>query len=144
MKEILRSHYIHNKKGLTLVELLVSIVLLGILLTSFFTVFINAMSYSTNNDEKSEAVATARMASSKIKQVTISDLFNADGTFKSNDEINSILGISEGKYKITYDDPLPSQPDPNIEMYIITIKVVDLNNTGPNSSATTFAHLTND
>ncbi|MER2060024.1 MAG: prepilin-type N-terminal cleavage/methylation domain-containing protein [Niallia sp.] len=53
-------HFIQNDKGISLIEILVSIVLLGILITSFLTFFPQVSSFNQKTDERLTSVTIAK------------------------------------------------------------------------------------
>gem|GEM_PF-4830838 len=53
-------HFIQNDKGVSLIEILVSIVLIGILITSFLTFFPQVSSFNQKTDERLTSVTLAK------------------------------------------------------------------------------------
>lgn len=58
---------LNNKNGITLVELLAAIVILGILITGFFQFFIQSANYADHNEDKLQAVNVVRSLATTLK-----------------------------------------------------------------------------
>lgn len=58
-----------NEKGLTLIEIIITVVLLSIVLTAFFTFFIQSTQYSKFNEEKLTSVQVAEDVVAKIRNM---------------------------------------------------------------------------
>ncbi len=106
-----RLKLVHNAKGLTLVEILVSITILGIIMTTFLSFFNHAYSYTKKNENKTVGINVARNILYYFEQQDFEKIYQA--YFKENDEItekeinpvncNDVL-IGE-KTEIVFDDP---------------------------------------
>lgn len=59
---------LQNEKGMTLVELLIAIVLLGIVLVSFMSFFTQSAKFTAHNNEKLTAVQVAEDVIAEVRQ----------------------------------------------------------------------------
>lgn len=59
---------LRNEKGMTLVELLIAIVLLGIVLVSFMSFFTQSAKFTAHNNEKLTAVQVAEDVIAEVRQ----------------------------------------------------------------------------
>ncbi|WP_413308458.1 prepilin-type N-terminal cleavage/methylation domain-containing protein [Bacillus sp. 1P10SD] len=67
----------HSQKGLTLVEVLVSIVLLAIILTSFISFFSQSALFTKSNDQKLDTMQTAQKIVNLVEiEITKQDLID--------------------------------------------------------------------
>ena len=57
---LLNNNYLKNERGLTLLEVLLSITILGIVLMSFLSFFSQAYSYTKKNEDKTVGINVAR------------------------------------------------------------------------------------
>lgn len=64
----LLKYKIDNEKGLTLIEVLVSITLLSIVIITFLTFFTNAFRFNSINDDSTQAMNIAREQQALIKE----------------------------------------------------------------------------
>ena len=62
---------IDNEKGLTLIEVLVSITLLSIVMITFLSFFTNAFRFNSINDDSIQAMNIAREEQALIKENTV-------------------------------------------------------------------------
>jgi prepilin-type N-terminal cleavage/methylation domain-containing protein len=67
-EESIMGKFLKNQQGLTLIEVLVSITLLGIVLTSFLSFFNQAYSYTKKNQDKTVGINVARNVLYYIEQ----------------------------------------------------------------------------
>jgi prepilin-type N-terminal cleavage/methylation domain-containing protein len=111
---------VQNEHGFTLLEVLLSITILGIILLSFFQFFGQSMIFSNKNEAKLQAVNVARQVMNELQGRTLnnsipSPLSSTDPSHK--EIINSLLqssnvdDLTNGQFEITllfntYDDPL--------------------------------------
>jgi len=66
--EIGMNRYSGNEKGMSLIEILAAIVLLSIVIFSFYAFFINSATYTTINKKKLTAVDTAELVVSDLRE----------------------------------------------------------------------------
>ncbi|WP_026572292.1 PulJ/GspJ family protein [Bacillus sp. UNC438CL73TsuS30] len=85
-----------SQKGLTLIEILVSIVLLSIILTSFMGFFTQSAIFTKKNEQKLGTVQTAQKFINLIKDISKSDLAATPATSSITTGTNTItvdLGV---------------------------------------------------
>ncbi|MFI8685595.1 prepilin-type N-terminal cleavage/methylation domain-containing protein [Rossellomorea sp. NPDC077527] len=97
-----RIKIVKNNRGLTLIELLVSITILGIVLLNFMNFFLQSSTYTNNNQKKTVGVNVARnvlMFMEKQDFLEMRNYFYEVNTGqKSSDEDFLALYICEDKY----------------------------------------------
>lgn len=96
MKKIL-----HSQKGLTLIEILASIVILSIVVITFFTFFINSSGYTSISSEKFQTTNLAREVSNefKVNADVKNDLKNVIDQYNNN---KSLTSISKNSFPAQY------------------------------------------
>jgi prepilin-type N-terminal cleavage/methylation domain-containing protein len=116
----MKNKQVQNECGFTLLEILLSITILGIILLGFFQFFGQSMIFSNKNEAKLQAVNVARQVMNELQGRTLnnsipSPLSSTDPSHK--EIINSLLqssnvdDLTNGQFEITllfntYDDPL--------------------------------------
>ncbi|EKN65869.1 hypothetical protein BABA_18282 [Neobacillus bataviensis LMG 21833] len=132
-----------SQKGLTLVEILVSIVLLGIILTSFMGFFTQSALFTKKNENKLGTMQTAQKYISLIEEVSKEELSNYSLTkdltkkviLDSKDKIDALILPDEpikSSYNIqaefTTKDTDSTIPDNLIKIKLIIKDPNDVNN----------------
>lgn len=106
-----RLKLIHNARGLTLVEVLVSITILGIIMTTFLSFFNQAYSYTKKNENKTVGINVARNVLYYFEQQDFEKIYQA--YFNENDDIsekeinheNCNDALIGEKTEMVFDDP---------------------------------------
>jgi prepilin-type N-terminal cleavage/methylation domain-containing protein len=138
----MKNKQVQNECGFTLLEILLSITILGIILLGFFQFFGQSMIFSNKNEAKLQAVNIARQVMNELQgqalnKSTPSPLSSTNPNHK--EIINSLLqssnvdDLTNGRFEITlsfdtYDDPLVQ----------VTVKVTSLQQ---NISAETYGYM---
>lgn len=79
---------LRNRKGLTLIEVLLSITILGIIATSFLSFFNQAYSYTKKNEDKTVGINVARNVLNYFEQQDfdlIKDAYLSDSSIEYKD-----------------------------------------------------------
>lgn len=79
---------IKNEKGLTLVEILASIVILSIVLTSFYGLFIQSAKFTKVNEDNLVASNLANQVREKLISGSFPDTATIETSLKSDTELN--------------------------------------------------------
>jgi len=97
--EAVMKKYIHNEKGLTLVEILAALVILGIILISFSSFFLQSAKNTKYNEEKltaidlsEEIVADIRRNPEMYKDIKVY-------IYNETPSVNAIITVEEGPTK---------------------------------------------
>ncbi|MGM8216317.1 type IV pilus modification PilV family protein [Bacillaceae bacterium W0354] len=116
---------LRNNKGLTLVELLGALVILSIVLTGFFSMFIQSASFQNINESNMVATNLARLALEDVRaldgQLSVGEYgyggedlsfiissITKDGKFASNDSYYLKLIVED---------------EPNVDLYKVTVEI---------------------
>lgn len=123
-----------NNRGFTLVETLISTIILGVIITGFFQFFIFSQKTTTNNQDKLVAINVAQKALEQIKESPQTETAPASDPLLSYWRIThpdpaivypkSYLPISEsidGK-QFTVTVSVDSQMDNGLHMVTVTVK----------------------
>ncbi|MEH7156909.1 type II secretion system protein [Neobacillus drentensis] len=134
---------LHSQKGLTLVEVLVSIVLLAVVLTSFLSFFTQSALFTKKNEQKLETMATAQKYINLIEDVPKTKF----ASFNPN--LLNEVPLTEDQIRNLFDPPLAKSTynirgkliiTPNTENLIqFTIIVEDPNDI--NNRSTTYTYI---
>lgn len=134
---------LHSQKGLTLVEVLVSIVLLAVILTSFLSFFTQSALYTKKNEQKLGTMATAQKYINLIEDVPKTKF-----TSINPNPVNEVP-LTEDQIRNLFDPPLAKSTynisgkliiKPNTENLIqFTIIVEDPNDL--NNKSTTYTYI---
>lgn len=151
---------VKNNQGLTLIEIIASIFLIGLILTSFFTLFIQSSQYSNNNEDKLHVTNFTRDLSSRVEKITIEDLI-LNGFIKEEDikkenfiltlpnstttteELLTLLDINNPNYDVK----LELRPGPkgiessDTSLIEVTIYVSTKDTDGINTNSKTFTYI---
>ncbi|MBM6619759.1 type IV pilus modification PilV family protein [Bacillus suaedaesalsae] len=73
----------NTQAGLTLLEVLASIVIVGLIVTTFFGFFSQSMLFSSKNEENLQAINIARKILVVVQEAKVSDLDRLDNDTKS-------------------------------------------------------------
>lgn len=73
---IVLKYKLNNQNGLTLIEVLLSITILSIVLTSFLSFFTDAFRFNSKNDDSIQAMNVAREQQALIKEKPWSEITN--------------------------------------------------------------------
>lgn len=95
---------IRNNKGLTLVEILAALVVLGIVLVSFMSFFTQSAKFTAHNDEKLTAVQVAEEIVAEVRQGDFPEDVNFD------------------RYHYAVDIKITEGPVNNLKKAFITVK----------------------
>ena len=147
--------HINNNCGLTLTEILVSIILIGILLTSFFTSFVQSGKFAQNNEDQFQVSNTIRTISNKVEQLTIDDLLEkkilSENQLKDDfsiiiddpSVIQSLINVNTSGFEITLEfRPGPENSnESNITLIEVVINVTVAKQSGPDASSKTFTYI---
>lgn len=82
--------------GLTLLEVLASIVIVGLIVTTFFGFFSQSMLFSTKNEEDLQAINIARKVLVVVQEAKASDLNQLNNAMKSK------IGIKNDESSLSY------------------------------------------
>lgn len=151
---------IKNNQGFTLIEIIASIFLIGLILTSFFTIFIQSSQYSNNNEDKLHVTNFTRDLSNRIETITIEDLIKKGvikesqiiGDFSpitlpnsttTTEELLTLLQINDSNYDVKLElRPGPKTKESSKTSLIeVTIHVSTKQSTGINTSSKTFTYI---
>ncbi len=119
-----------NNRGFTLVEILISIIILGVILTGFFQFFIFSQQTTTKNQDKLVAINVAQKALEQIKEdvrssAPVNDSFweiaHPDNTIVYPKNYGPISESIDGQtYHITV--TVDTQLDNGLHMVTVTVK----------------------
>jgi prepilin-type N-terminal cleavage/methylation domain-containing protein len=132
---------LHNQKGLTLLEVLLSIVILTIVLTSFAGFFSQSALFVKKNEEKLSTSQTAQqivnlievnISNSMLK--TITECTDSDCTLDKN----GLVALSGQSINSTYTISAIFTPG---EEKLTKVKVIIFDNDDPESSSETFTYI---
>lgn len=88
-----------SEKGLTLIEVLASIVLLSIVIVSFLSLFPQITNFNKSTEENLQAAATAKEVRVLVKQEIESlDSFPSNLSFTNERTLNNDVYLYKGKY----------------------------------------------
>ncbi|MER2008556.1 MAG: prepilin-type N-terminal cleavage/methylation domain-containing protein [Psychrobacillus sp.] len=92
-----------NQKGLTLVEVLVSLAIISIVLLSFFQLLINSNTNAATNNEKLVMIYLADAELERLK-IDPSNLFIdnvEDSTFEIRKKVEKVIKLNNKDYKVS-------------------------------------------
>jgi prepilin-type N-terminal cleavage/methylation domain-containing protein len=137
----------HSQKGLTLVEVLVSIVLLAIILTSFMGFFTQSALFTKKSEQKLDTMQTAQKYINLIEKYIYSeDLSTYDLTQKvtlSKEQLDLLLDLDTpilSPYTIKA-EILTNTTDSNVPVGLIQFKIVVVDPQNAVNKSTTYTYL---
>lgn len=91
-----------NKKGFTLIEVMISLAIISIISVSFFSVFTNSFMYTIKSKQKLEAINLAQNYIEEIKVCNCENVYNlySNKNFDEGDYIVS-TNLEKAKFKNT-------------------------------------------
>jgi len=115
--------FIRNSKGLTLIEVLLSLTILSIILLGIMNFFTQAYSYTNLNQKKTAGINVARNALTYMEQGSGEDSFiNIKNKLDNNPTISGELFICNNQYEVIWDHAEHSACTPiqinNIDYYV--------------------------
>lgn len=111
-----------NQKGLTLVEVLASLVIISIVLLSFFQLIINSNENATTNNEKLVMIYLADAELERLK-IDPSNLFIVDlenSTFEIKEKLEKVIKLNNKDYRISIKT---SQNDDEKKMKLLNVVI---------------------
>ncbi|TWI57090.1 prepilin-type N-terminal cleavage/methylation domain-containing protein [Halalkalibacter nanhaiisediminis] len=126
--------YLSKENGLTLLELLVSLVIISIVLTSFFTFFSQGMIFSVKNEENLLAADTAReilvLLETEYQPIEQSNQYTLschDSILTSlNNFDSSTCTVERGNHSFFLETTVHKEKE--FELYQLHVKLFDNNN----------------
>lgn len=115
---------IDTEKGLTLIEVLLSITLLSIVMITFLSFFTNAFRFNSINDDSTQAMNIAREKQALIKEKSWSEITT---TFDETTDYY-IQNMNESEYDITLS--LKKSPEDITSYYNLHLVHVEVNKDG--------------
>ena len=122
-----------SSKGLTLIEVLVSLTILSIILLGIMNFFNQAYSYTNSNQKKTAAINVARNALTYMEQSSGTNSFIAlRQRLEDNPEEEGTLRICDSSYKVFWNgekqecDPITIN---NVTYNVTIVPTLDKNNT---------------
>jgi prepilin-type N-terminal cleavage/methylation domain-containing protein len=135
----------HSQKGLTLVEVLVSIVLLAIILTSFISFFTQSALFTKKNDQKLDTMQTAQKVVNLVEiEITKQDLIenliinSSEQVIKTSLTKTEIEGLINDNIDPRYDVRVKISKNSSQNLIMFKIIVQDPTNTGNKSETYTY------
>ena len=135
----------HSQKGLTLVEVLVSIVLLAIILTSFISFFTQSALFTKKNDQKLDTMQTAQKVVNLVEiEITKQDLIenliinSSEQVIKTSLTKTEIEGLINDNIDPRYDVRVEISKNSSQNLIMFKIIVQDPTNTGNKSETYTY------
>lgn len=105
----------HSQKGLTLVEVLVSIVLLAIIITSFIGFFTQSAQFTKKNEQKLDTMQTAQKIVNLVEiEITKQDLI--DNLIINSSEQVIKTSLTKTEIEGLIDDTIDPRYDVNVEI----------------------------
>lgn len=96
-----------SQKGLTLIEVLASIVLLGIILTSFMGFFTQSALFTNKNEQKLDTVQTTQKIVNLVEiNITKEDLKNREIIDASGTVVTNPTNLDKAALETYFDDPI--------------------------------------
>ncbi|MCB2289670.1 prepilin-type N-terminal cleavage/methylation domain-containing protein [Clostridium sp. CS001] len=114
--------FIKNKKGLTLIEIIISLAILSIIIAPILSLTLNSVKINKKSDEKMEALS---LAQTKIEEIR-SPKYKIDKSSYTQIGNELTRNYTEGAYKITETLLIPSQSQVVGEFNIITDNQADI------------------
>ncbi|MGG3560463.1 prepilin-type N-terminal cleavage/methylation domain-containing protein [Neobacillus rhizosphaerae] len=137
---------LRSQKGLTLVEILVSIVLLAIILTSFISFFTQSALFTKNNDQKLDTMQTAQKIVNLVEiEITKQDLIDNFIINTSEQVIKTPLTKTEIEGLI--DDTIDPRYDVTVEISknssqnLIMFKIIVQDPTSAGNKSETYTYI---
>ncbi|NRD76014.1 prepilin-type N-terminal cleavage/methylation domain-containing protein [Bacillus sp. BRMEA1] len=140
--------YFHNQKGLTLIEILISIVLLTVILTSFMGFFTQSAIFNKHNNVKLDTIQTAQ----KIKNLINTNM--TKNILLNDNKIDALGTIQTTKldaaYLSKYFNPqtsynywveLSNSLIPNSTTKLIQVKIVVQDPKNINNQSVTYTYI---
>ncbi|MCM2980565.1 hypothetical protein CHH55_19005 [Niallia circulans] len=123
---------ISSSKGLTLIEVLLSLTILSIIILGIMNFFTQAYSYTNLNQKKTAGINVARNALTYMEQTTQEDSFiSIKNRIDHNKETTGELFICNNEYKVIWDKDNQASCTPikinNIDYHVIIKPILDKN-----------------
>lgn len=112
------SDYVKDERGITLIELIASIVILSIILISFFPMLIQSAKFTEFNEEKLTAVAVAEEVVAEIRFLKNPQELESMGYSFQGTEYIDVESYEDFEVKVTFKDQSVS---PNLRGAIVTV-----------------------
>ncbi|MEH7300184.1 PulJ/GspJ family protein [Neobacillus drentensis] len=135
----------HSQQGLTLVEVLVSIVLLAIILASFISFFTQSALFTKKNDQKLDTMQTAQKVVNLVEiEITKQDLIenliinSSEQVIKTSLTKTEIEGLINDNIDPRYDVIVEISKNSSQNLIMFKIIVQDPTNTGNKSETYTY------
>ncbi|MDW5300401.1 MAG: type II secretion system protein [Sedimentibacter sp.] len=101
MKEVISMRKLLNNKGLTLIEIIITLAVLGIVIAPLMSMFITSQKINTESENEYNAIQLAQKYMEEIKGMDVLDTDNADGYPYITSEDTYKRNLTEDGYDLT-------------------------------------------